>query len=291
MNHTAASSKILHLEQNQCATIGEILVHLGKISYKEAENISRVQKEKKLLFGETAIYLGLVRDEEVKQALARQFHFDYPLVQQIDYDKDLIAAYEPFGNKMKQIRALRSQLLFRWFALGHRTLAVASVTPNEGTSFIAANLAVAYAQIEKRTLLIDANFASPRQHQIFKTPNTRGLSDILISRGGLEEATEAKHLNGLHVVSSGAIPPNPQELFSRTAFPNFCEQASTAFDVVIIDLSPLSLEAGAYEVAARANGILIIARKNQTNLANLRNFTHKLKSIGAQLAGFLLLDF
>jgi len=154
------------------------------------------------------------------------------------YSRKLIAAYEPFSPQVEALRALRSQLLLRWFNQGAKILAVISPNPDEGCSEMAANLAVVFSQLGERTLLIDANLRSPNQSKIFNLKQPRGLSDILINRNDLSVVSNLESLNGLSVLSSGTLPPNPQELLSRRGFAELLEKAKERFDVIIVDTPP-----------------------------------------------------
>src|SRR5258706_15677072 len=89
-----------------------------------------------------------------------------------------VVAYEPFHPRAEELRALRTQLLMRWSNAGarHRALAIASPGAREGRSYVAANLAVVFSQLGERTLLVDADLRTPRQHRIFNVPDRIGLS-------------------------------------------------------------------------------------------------------------------
>ena len=103
-----------------------------------------------------------------------------------NYSEELVAAYQPFSQQVEALRALRSQLMMRWFNETNKSLAVVTANAGEGGSYLASNLAVMFSQLGERTLLIDANMRNPRQHIIFNLKENRGLSDILAGRAGLD---------------------------------------------------------------------------------------------------------
>ncbi|MEG2962214.1 MAG: chain length determinant protein tyrosine kinase EpsG, partial [Janthinobacterium sp.] len=123
------------------SSIGALLLSLGKITPESAERVLRMQKELGIRFGEAAQRLGLVTEADIQQVLARQF--DYPYLQQGEgkYSDKLIAAYQPFSPQVETLRAIRSQLMLRWMALGRKSLVVVGVNDGDGTSLFAANLA------------------------------------------------------------------------------------------------------------------------------------------------------
>ena len=101
---------------------------------------------------------------------------------------ELVAAYKPFSPVVEQLRALRSELMLRWFdeQPAHKAIAVMSEARGEGRSYIAANLAVVFSQLGGRTLLIDADLRKPSQHLLFGLENRIGLSTVLSGRAGSE---------------------------------------------------------------------------------------------------------
>src|SRR6202030_2464775 len=97
---------------------------------------------------------------------------------------EVIAAHGPQNSTVEPIRKLRSQLMIRWLNTAHRkVLAITSPDRGEGRSWLAANLAVAFAQVGLRTLLIDADMRRPQQHRLFNVDNALGLSAFLTGRG------------------------------------------------------------------------------------------------------------
>ena len=127
--------------------IGHILLDMGKITPVEAERVLRLQKESGLRFGDAALKLGLITEEDIQFVLAQQF--DYPYLQpgQGNHPPELVVAYQPFGAQVEIFRAIRSQLMLRWFARGKKGLVVIGVEADDGASLFAANLQVSLLDI------------------------------------------------------------------------------------------------------------------------------------------------
>lgn len=140
-------------------SIGSILVKVGRLSVADTEKIMHFQLERKLRFGDAALALGLLTPADIELALSRQFDYPYLLRGESAISEDVVAAYEPFSERVEALRALRNQLMWRWFESGegHRALAITSGERADGRSFLAANLAVVFSQQGQRTLLIDAD--------------------------------------------------------------------------------------------------------------------------------------
>jgi protein-tyrosine kinase len=269
--------------------IGALLVDTGKLSVEDAERVLRFQKEKGLRFGEAAIKLGLLTESDIQQVLSRQFDYPVVLPGESNLSNELVAAYEPTSKQVEAFRALRSQLMLRWFAPEpeRRAIAVVSAERGAGRSYLAANLAIVFSQLGEKTLLVDADLRNPRQHQLFGLPNMHGLSTVLSER--IEDAIQrVPALVDLSVLTSGPIPPNPQELLSRLVFSKEMEKAGTAFDIVIIDTPPIGQYADAQTVAVRAGGALVVARRDRTQISKLRELSDKLRHASAEVVGVVL---
>lgn len=273
-------------------SIGAILIDTGRLSPENSERILRLQKEKNLRFGDAAIQLGLLTEDDIRYALSSQFDYPYLPAGDTSLSQELVAAYAPFSPIVEQLRALRSQLMLRWFDAETERKALAIVSPDhgEGRSFIAANLAIVFSQLGERTLLVDADLRSPRQHVLFKLGNTPGLSGLLAGRANYDAVLRVPSLLGLSVLPAGAIPPNPQELLGRPAFIETLYALARDFDVIIIDTPAGRAFADAQTVAVRAGAALMVARKNQSSLTEATQLTRNLQQSGATLVGSVLND-
>jgi protein-tyrosine kinase len=271
--------------------MGMLLLDAGKLTLDNAERVLRTQKELGIRFGEAAVRLGLVSEDDVQQVLARQFAYPYLQKGQSSLSPKLVAAFEPFSAQVESLRAIRSQLMLRWFAHGHKTLAIAGVDRDDGASLCASNLAVVFSQLGEQTLLVDANLRSPRQQEVFALAPRQGLSDVLAGRADLDVIGRVPAFVDLSVMPSGTLPPNPHELLSRESFRNLNTQLASRYDVVLYDVPPFASGADAIAVAARAGGVLLVARKNRTRMAALANMAEQLAEAGAQVVGSVVVDF
>ena len=273
-------------------SIGAILIDTGRLTAENAERILRMQKEQGKRFGDAAIELGLLSKDDIRFALASQFDYPYLPAGDNSLSQELVAAYTPFSPVVEQLRVLRSQLMLRWFDAEAQRKALAIVSPDngEGRSFIAANLAIVFSQLGERTLLIDADLRTPRQHELFMLGNNAGLSDMLVGRIGAEAVVRVPSLLGLSVLPAGAVPPNPQELLGCPAFVEALQSISGDFDVVIIDTPAAKDYADAQTIAVRAGAALMLIRKNWSSIPKTAQLTRNLQQSGAILVGSVLND-
>ena len=271
--------------------IGAILIDTGRLTPEAAERILKLQKEQGLRFGDAAIQLGLLTEADIQQALSRQYDYPYLMPGDDRVSEEVVAAFKPFSPVVEQLRALRSQLMLRWFdaEAGHKTLAVVSAGRSEGRSFTTANLAVVFSQLGERTLLIDADLRNPRQHQLFHLQNKLGLSSLLAGRAELAEAVvRIPGLIDLSVLPAGATPPNPQELLSRPFFNALIATASGQYDIVIVDTAAGSETADSQAVAARTRGAVVVARKDISLAPQVQALLAPLQHAGVAVVGSVL---
>ncbi len=270
--------------------IGAILADAGRLKLEDIERILRLQREKGLRFGEAAVHLGIVTPADVAFALSCQFDYPYLVRGESAVSDDLIAAHAPFSPKVEALRSVRSQLMLRWFNgdPAHKALAVVSAARNEGRSFIAANLAMVFSQLGKRTLLIDADLRNPVQHRLFNLDNGPGLSEILSGRGGPEASKRIAALRDLYVLPAGTVPPNPADLLARSPFARLLNELTVYFDFIIVDTPPAVVSTDAQSVAACTGAALIVALRDASRIAQVRGVADSMAAARAAVVGTVL---
>lgn len=269
--------------------IGQILVESGRLAAGDADRILEFQQGSRARFGEAGRALGLLTEDDLRFALSVQFDYPY-LGRDSGLSRELVAAYEPSSAQVEELRALRSQLMLRWFSTApeRKGLAIVGAGRGEGRSYLAANLAIAFSQLGERTLLIDADLRSPRQHQLFGLGRQAGLSDLLAGRVGLQAVVPIPALRDLAVLPAGALPPNPQELLGRPQFLKLLQSFSEDHDVIIMDTPAASHYADAHTVAVRAGAALLVARQDMSSLPKLAHLTQGLREFGVGVVGSVL---
>lgn len=274
-------------------SIGAILIDAGKLSAKDAERILTLQKRESMRFGDAAIQLGLVTPEDIQYALSLQFDYPCLLPGEGNVSHELVAAYAPFARSVETLRALRSQLLLRWFGTAPQRKALAIVSPGrgEGRSYLAANLAIVFSQLGERTLLIDADLRQPRQHDLFKLSNKLGLSSMLAGRTERDAIQHIPAFVDLSVLTAGATPPNPVELLGRPLFSQTLERLADKFDAVILDTAAGAESADPQTVTVKAGAALVIARQDHTRARETDELITRLLAANAQLVGMVLTSF
>lgn len=270
-------------------SIGAILLDTGKINASDAEHILELQKRNGLKFGEAAKILGLVEDQDIQKALSSQFDFPFLSADENSFSHELIAAYQPFNIQVEALRALRSQLMLRWFN-EHKTLAINSSARSEGRSYIAANLAVVFSQLGEKVLLIDADLRQPRQHRFFNVAVQYGLADILAGRSDLTTICKIPAFRNLSILPAGTIAPNPAELLSRS-FRTLLDILRNQFEVILIDTPSADQAIDFHIISTICGGSLIIARQHFSKVNELNRLKHSLQETGNHVLGVVVSSF
>jgi chain length determinant protein tyrosine kinase EpsG len=297
--HTTARENVLPIEGSgrvleRCdRRIGGILAEEGKLATADIERVMELQQSNGLRFGEAALRLGLITEDDLRCAVAKQYDLPHLVPGSESVSRELVVAYEPFHPRAEELRTLRTQLLMRWSRaeVEHRMLAVASPGCGEGRSYLAANLAVVFSQLGERTLLIDADLRTPRQQRIFNVPDRVGLTAVLSGRADRSAVAPVREFGRLSLLPAGAPPPNPQELLSRRAFGEFLRETWDEFDVVLFDTPPAKVYADALNVAFRAGSAVVLARKDHTRLADTTGLVRELSDTGVRVVGTVLNAF
>jgi len=285
-------SNLAVTDQENANSIGDILVLSGRLKTADIARIARHQDAEGLAFGEAAVSLNILTKQDIDYALAKQFDYAYLSSPDIRLSEELVAAYKPFSKVGESLRAVRSQLLLRWFNQDklRKFLAIVSPVRGDGRSFIAANLAVMFAQQGQKTLLIDANLRNPRQDQLFKLGKSKGLSVYLSGRAGLDVIQAVPGLNNLSVIVAGPSAPNPQELLGKNTFRQLLNDAASQFDIVLIDTPAANDYSDAEIIASQAGAAMLVARENVSFLSQTTNIANRLQDNGVTVVGSILND-
>ena len=275
------------VEHENTHTIGRLLLDSGKLKPADADKIIHAQKLYNLRFGDAAVKLGLISEEDILQVVSQQFDYACLTVSDDAVDQSIITAFQTYGPEVEAFRALRSQLTLRWFA-DNKALVITAPQTGVGVSYISANLAVMFAQQGQNTLLIDADMRSPSQNNYFKLEGRLGLSDVLAKRAGLDVIQNVRGLENLSVLASGTIPPNPLELIGHEKFAKLKAQLVQIYEIIIID-SPAMLEfSDAQALTSVTKAALVVAQRNNTELAEIESLKKQIAIAGAEPLGVVI---
>ena len=204
--------------------------------------------------------------------------------------KRLLNNDSPFAIKEAYVK-LRTSLMFCMTAGKERAckiFAITSAMPSDGKSLTAANIAISYAMMNKKVMLIDADMRKPMQRRLWNVKKSTGLCDLLANIGQLEIAKVDKL--PLWIVCTGTIPPNPSELLSSDKMKNFVKACSERYDYVIIDTPPINTVADAQIVSTYVDGMLVVAKSGRTTADELNMALETIDRAGGNICGVVLND-
>ena len=199
----------------------------------------------------------------------------------------LVTVLDPDSGASEAYRTLRTNLIYAQVDKPVQIITVTSPGPREGKSTICANLGVALAQAEKRTLLMDCDFRKPVLHRIFDLPNLRGIVDVLAGQCETQEVWQ-EPLTNLRVITAGPPPPNPTELAQSERFAEFLRDARRDFDYVLMDASPIQSVSDPAIIGARGDGVLLVLDAQRTRKVAVRQSMRSLETVGANVLGTVM---
>lgn len=205
-----------------------------------------------------------------------------------DDQKKILCANSPFVVK-EAYSSIRTNLLFTQQGEDCPIFVITSPTANNGKSINSINLAISFAQMGKRTLLIDADMRNPTIHRLFSIPVKNGLSEILA--GLTDNITVSKtDIENLSLLTAGKIPPNPSELLSSERMDKLLSFVKQHYDCVFIDTPPVNLVTDPTSFASKVTGYIIIVKSGVTDTQNTKRAVLALSNVGANIVGFVLND-
>lgn len=210
--------------------------------------------------------------------------------------KELITHLDPKSPVSEVFRTLRTNLQFMNKYRECQTILITSTVQSEGKSWIAANLAVAFAQTGRKTLLIDSDMRRPRQYKIFSVKSYPGLSNYLsnIGHGGIKEDLNVSEciietgVDNLWLFPSGNIPPNPSELLVSGRTEEILNEVSKNFDVVIIDGAPCLLVTDSTILSRMVGQTVLVTSSKYTKKEDLREAKKRIDNVGGNIVGVVL---
>jgi len=214
-----------------------------------------------------------------------------PIEHRVEPDNRLMMARDPFDPRCEKIRALRTELLLRRESMD-RAVIVALLSPcaGEGRSLLAAELAIAFAQTGRPTLLVDADLRRPHQHVLFGTDNRQGLAQAI----EYEVKPQPHTVHGLprmSVLTAGAVPSNPLELLSSSCFASMIEDWRSNFEFIVIDTAPVMHFSDGLAVARLVGRVLALSRAQHTPYKDMQDMLRRLAATRSQILGAVISHF
>ncbi|MDO4526642.1 MAG: polysaccharide biosynthesis tyrosine autokinase, partial [Candidatus Saccharibacteria bacterium] len=199
---------------------------------------------------------------------------------------ELVVEKYPKAIVSENIKSLRTNLQFTAIDKNLKTILVTSTNASEGKSFVSANLAISFAQAEKKVLLVDCDLRKGRVHRLFDVPNTDGLSNLLTD--DLDNLSHYIHNTGidnLDIITCGTYPPNPSELLASKKNKRLITSLRHRYDIIIFDGAPIGGLADSVILSSLMDETIIVVKDNSTSRNDLMAAKGELEKVGAKVAG------
>ena len=181
----------------------------------------------------------------------------------------------------------RTNLVFSLTAQDSNCVAVTSWSKGEGKSTATVNLAISFAKMGKRVLLIDTDLRRPNLHNLLKLKNDTGVSDIIGQFGDFQTAVHHDAVANLDVLTSGAIPPNPSELLASPYFAELIKKVKEEYDYVIMDTPPLGVVTDTLLLKDFVGGYVMVVREKVTSHGDIERALQSIKLADTKVLGFI----
>jgi capsular exopolysaccharide synthesis family protein len=207
------------------------------------------------------------------------------------FDRHLVTYFNPLSPLSEAFRRLRTNILYAQLDTPLKSVLVTSPNPAEGKSTTIANLAVTFAQAEKRVLLVDADMRRPTLHDTFHLPKNPGITDLLVGTALFDETVHRNVIENLDVLCCGTTPPNPAEQLGSRRMQEFIHLMSERYDLILFDSPPLLAVTDAAVLSTAVQGAVIVVAAGETRAAAIHRATEFLSSVGGKVLGCVLNKF
>lgn len=210
---------------------------------------------------------------------------------------ELVVANSPKSPEAEIFRSLRTNIQFMNADSEKKVMQITSTVPGEGKSYVTANLAIAFAQINKKVLIIDVDMRKGRQYSLFNLNPRPGLSNFLsgvvdsdftLDKDNIESYIQPTDIENLFVITSGSVPPNPSELLVSNKMGKVIDGLMDKFDIIIFDAPPCLIVADALIMSRLVDFNLIVSAQNITKMEDLNKAKNAIENVNGKVAGVIL---
>lgn len=255
-----------------------------------------------ILFSLLLIFLMDFFDDSVREVNALGDRYDKAVIGEVGHFKSKLIKGDkksPFVSLVdknvpytviENYKAIRTSIIYTLSAYEKKVISISSAEPFEGKSVTVANIAITLAQGGNRVLLIDADLRNPVLHEIFRTSEKRGLSNALTDISWLDKCIKKTFMDKLDIITAGEAVSNPSELVASENMDRIIEKLEEKYTYIIIDTPAVNFFTDAVEISKKVSGMIMVARYNDTSLADIDSAMSRIEFFEANMLGFILND-
>jgi len=232
--------------------------------------------------------VAIVPEIDVKTALERFQKISRDPESEEPLKARLVTHYDPKSSVAEAYRTLRTNIQFSSPDKPIKTLVISSAGPGEGKSTTVANLAITFANLGKKTVLIDADLRKPILHKVFDMQRDPGLTHAIIGSHAIDDVVKKTEIDNLSIITCGEIPPNPSELLASYKLSSILGELREKYDVVLFDSPPVIAVTDATILSTVTDGILLVVRANKTDTRALQRAVELLSHVKCNVLGAVL---
>lgn len=203
----------------------------------------------------------------------------------------IISIKNPKSPIAEAYRGIRTSIEFSNLDKNLQVITVTSSMQNEGKSTVMANLAVSFANLDKKVLIMEGDLRNPSVHRMFNISNIKGLTDILLQNKVFADCVHCTDVKNLHVLTCGAIPPNPSEMLSSKKIRDFIVSLREYYDYIFIDAPPIGIVTDAGIISTYTDGCIFVVGAGDADIEMAKVSKERLEKVGANILGVVLNKF
>ncbi|MCB9358197.1 MAG: polysaccharide biosynthesis tyrosine autokinase [Calditrichaeota bacterium] len=231
--------------------------------------------------------IPIVNIEDIRRRLKRQGKELTP-ADEARIESKMITKFSPKSPISEAYRSLRTNIQFSDIDNPKRVILMTSSATKEGKSTTCVNLAITFAQMGSRVLLVDSDLRRPTLHNFFNVDKMYGLSNVLIGSLTLKDVIKRTEVENLDLITAGDIPPNPAEMVASERMKAFLDEARAKYDVVLLDSPPVVAVTDAAILTTRADATIVVVSSGMTGRAELKRAINLIQSVGSHVLGVVL---
>lgn len=208
-------------------------------------------------------------------------------------NNNLIIENNPKSHIVECIKTIRTNILY---STNRKTILITSSKQKEGKSWIINNLAIAFAQANKKVILVDTDLRKENEkNEIFSVDKGEGLSDFIkeISNNKLENLEKSKKyiketkFPNLHILQNGTIPPNPSELLSSNNMKNLLDLLKNMYDIVLLDGTSCMIVSDSIALSSMVDSTILVAENKKSKISDLKKTKKLIEDVNGKILGII----
>ncbi|MAQ43824.1 MAG: hypothetical protein CMG25_05000 [Candidatus Marinimicrobia bacterium] len=199
-------------------------------------------------------------------------------------ERHLITLEDPKSPISEAYRTLRTSIMYS-DTNTNKTILVSSPGPGEGKTTTVANLALTYANLGKKTLLIDTDLRKPVINKVFSVEKNPGLTNYLINDEKFEVVIKETDIENLHIIPSGIVPPNPSELLDSDSMKTMIDNLKEQYDIILFDTPPIVAVTDALILSKHIDKFILVCRPGVTQKGALERVLKNLDQVNSKING------